>query len=85
MQILKDGSGNSYVEISNLRITYVPRSQRQSAKDWAGSDVIRVQAYKDDPALSKSLFQGAEFPVESHKQVVELISAVAYLIAQEMP
>jgi len=85
MQILKDGSGNSYVEISNLRITYVPRSQRQSAKDWAGSDVIRVQAYKDDPAVSKALFQGAEFPVESHKQVVELISAVAYLVAQEMP
>jgi len=50
-----------------------------------GCDVVRIQAYKDDPAVSKALFQGAEFPVESHKQVVELISAVAYLIAQEMP
>lgn len=85
MQILKDGSGNSYVEVNNLRITYVPRSQRQSAKDWAGSDVIRVTAYRDDPSVSKALHRGSEFPVESHKQVVELISAVAYLIAQEMP
>lgn len=85
MQIKTDGSRNPYVEVSNVRITHVPRSQRQSAKDWAGSDVIRIQAYKDDPAVSKALFPGAEFPVESHKQVVELISAVAYLIAQEMP
>ncbi|MGC8605227.1 MAG: hypothetical protein ACP5VS_16290 [Desulfomonilaceae bacterium] len=85
MQIQKDGSGNPYVEVGNVRITYVPRSQRQSAKDWAGSDVIRIQAYKDDPAVCKALFPGAEFPVESHKQVVELISAVAYLIGQEMP
>ncbi len=85
MQIQNDGPGNPYVEVSNVRITYVPRNQRQSAKDWAGSDVIRIQAYKDDPAMSKSLFSGAEFPVESHKQVVELISAVAYLIAQKMP
>lgn len=85
MQIQKDSSRNPYLEVGNVRITYVPRNQRQSAKDWAGSDVIRIQAYKEDPAVSKSLFPGAEFPIESHKQVVELLSAVAYLISQEMP
>ena len=62
MQILKDRSKSSYVEVSNLRITYVPRSQKQSAKDWDGSDVIRIQAYKDDPAGVKISFSGSRIP-----------------------
>jgi hypothetical protein len=85
MKIEKDTPGNPYVEVGNVRITLVPKSKRQSAKDWAGHDVIRIQSYRDDTSVSRALHRGAEFPVESHKQVVELISAVAYLIAKEMP
>jgi hypothetical protein len=53
-----DGSGHLDAEVENIRITYVSASDRKPEADWAGSDVLRIQAYRGSD--SKSLFMGAE-------------------------
>ena len=40
-----DDAGNRYDDMQNIRITYVPSEKRPEAKNWAGQDVMRVQAY----------------------------------------
>jgi hypothetical protein len=70
----RDGPGHVYAEVDNIRITYVPAKDRDPDKDWAGSDVIRVQAYRGD--TSRALFPGAELPIRSPEVFVELISAL---------
>lgn len=77
MKIEKDASGNSYVEVDNIRLTYVPDRRRPNEKKWVGSDVIRIQAYRGN---GKSLYMGGEFPVKSDEQVVEFIHGMTHLV-----
>ena len=35
-----------YGEVENVRITYVPAGERRREANWAGTDVIRIQAYR---------------------------------------
>lgn len=69
----RDGSGHLFAEVENLRITYIPASDRTEDQNWAGSDVIRIQAYK---GTGKAMFMGAEFPVSSAEAMVGLVAAV---------
>ena len=69
-----DGSGHLYAEVENIRITYVPASDRKPEADWAGSDVLRIQAYRG--SHSKSLFMGAELPVQSPEVMVDMVAAL---------
>ena len=71
-----DGSGHVFREVENLRVTYIPARDRSAAKDWAGSDVIRIQAYKDGEGVSKALHTGAEFPVGSREDLAKLANAL---------
>lgn len=73
-EILYDGSGHAYTRVDNIRITYVPARDRDEAKNWAGSDVLRIQAYKGGD--SEALFPGAEFPVGSPDAFIRLISGL---------
>ena len=75
-QIKEDSSGNPYVDAGNIRITYVPQGSRAANLDWAGSDIVRVQAYKGDPAQSQALHLGAEFPIKDDLSVVELVAGI---------
>ncbi len=43
-----DGRGHVYTNVGNIRITYVPAADRSDSKNWLGSDVLRIQAYRDD-------------------------------------
>jgi len=63
IQIQTDDRGQPYVEVENIRITYVKADQRDRSKDWPGCDVLRIQAYKGDG--TKSLHRGAELPISS--------------------
>ncbi len=72
MQI--DQAGHGYAEAGNVRVTFVPRSDRAPTKDWAGADVIRIQAYKGDG--SKALYPGAEFPVPNAESFADLVRAM---------
>ena len=67
-----DNANHLYEELQNIRITYVPAGDRQDAKNWAGSDVIRIQSYKTE--TDKSLHMGAELPVPDPDVFVEMIS-----------
>lgn len=73
----QDSSGNTYINVGNLRVTYVPGDQRTEANNWAGADVIGIQAYRgsDDDALHRR----AEFPVESDGALIDLIGALCEL------
>jgi hypothetical protein len=76
IQIEKDGSGNLFAEVENIRITYQLQSKRGAEKDWAGSDVIRIQAYRGDKTQSRSLFPGAELPIQDEAAFIEFLQAL---------
>ncbi len=76
VQIKKDGSGNLFTDVENIRITYQPKSKRSAEKDWAGSDVIRIQAYRGDKVQSRSLFPGAELPIQDEAAFIEFLQAL---------
>lgn len=69
----KDSPDHLYVDVENVRITYVPAKDRSPAADWAGSDVIRIQAYKGH---GKALNPGAELPIGSPETFIQFVSAL---------
>lgn len=74
MEVLKDSKGNTYVDVENIRITYVENKNRQSNTDWAETDVIRFQAYKGHD--NNALHMGAEIPIERTIQILDLMEAL---------
>jgi hypothetical protein len=77
--IERDSRGNFYIETGNLRLTWVRTQNREDAKDWAESDVIRIQAYRGQ---GRQLHIGAELPVESGADAKDLLEAVRTLMAE---
>ena len=71
----KDSKGHYYEDIKNVRVTYIPKSDRVPGKDWAGEDVLRIQAYLTETKV----MPGAELPVSSINDVAEFISKVIKL------
>ena len=69
-----DNRNHYYLEVGNIRVTYVPSEDRDANSDWSGFNVIRIQAYRNDE--NKSLHLGAELPIESSETFIELISAL---------
>jgi len=80
MKTQKDGKGHIYADIENIRVTYIPAKDRSGSKDWAGSDVIRVQSYKSD--ADRSLHMGAELPVESPEVFGQFVAAICQVYAE---
>lgn len=76
--VLRDSAGNPYIEIDNIRITMVDKTDKPN-KDWAKSPkYLRIQAYKKGRISShKSLHMGAEFPVTEVKKILDFISSVS--------
>ena len=67
----KDASGNSYVDVRNVRITSVPST-------WdAGSPGLRIQAYKGN---GDSLFPGAEIAIPDKATAYDFIRAISCMI-----
>jgi len=77
MKLLKDSAGHLYAEIENIRITYIPAKDRATGKDWAGSDVVRIQSYRGPN--DKSLNMGAEFPISSTEVLGEFVAAICQI------
>ncbi len=77
--IQQDGSSQFYINIHNdeYRITYVRAIDRAPGANWAGSDVIRIQAYKGS---GNCLNPGPEIPINSENDVYEIISAMCHLV-----
>lgn len=70
---MKDSKGNQYVNVNNARITLV--KNRAATKDWAGTTVLRFQAYRNG-----GLHMGAEIPIETDRDVIDLMRSIAELI-----
>ena len=70
----RDSRGHLFADVSNLRITYIPASDRSDETDWADSDVLRVQAYRGGE--NSALHRGAEFPVSSSEEMIDLIQTL---------
>jgi len=80
MQTQRDNKGHIYARVGNIRVTYIPAEDREPDKDWSGSDVIRVNAYKD--STSNSIFQGAEFPVATPTDFADFVAAICQVYAE---
>lgn len=76
-----DGSGNPYIDVSYVRVTYIPADHRKPEANWAGCDVLRIQAYKNDD--SNAVFPGAEFPLKDWTYGVELAKSILHLTETE--
>jgi hypothetical protein len=74
---MKDQAGHDYVDIENIRLTYVPACDRSSDNNWAGGDVIRIQSYRNDESMS--LHRGAELPISGPQTLVQLILGLCVL------
>jgi hypothetical protein len=74
MATLRDGKGHVYANVSNIRVTYIPAADRDPDKDWADSDVLRVQSYRD--GTSGALHQGAEIPIASPEIFGHFVAAI---------
>ncbi len=75
MNIEIDTKGNKYIQIENVRITYVNKIRRPVAKNWSNQDVIRIQALKDNGGLHI----GAEYPIYNNDSIPLLVSAIVKL------
>lgn len=73
----KDEKGNQFVNVSNIRITYVSKRSRSSIKDWSEGDVLRIQAYR---GKGNALYQGPELDLKEPDTILELIEALTRLI-----
>jgi len=63
-----DGSGNTYYDVGNIRITCIPQT-------WDNNKPgLRIQAYKGS---GDALFQGAEIPIPDKATAYDFIKAVA--------
>ena len=75
-EIKQDNKGNNYINLNNLRITYVRQETRDPDRDWAGADMIRIQAYTGN---GSQLHRGAEIPVTDVSTFIELIESLTRL------
>jgi len=83
MDIMHDGRGNPYVNVDNLRITFIRRGVKDDQKDWEGDcHYLRVQAYRGGNC--GSLHRSAEFPIPNHGKALELLSVISGLLAVEL-
>lgn len=79
MEVNIDSKGNKYIEVENIRITFVKQATRSSAKNWPGEDVLRIQAKKDN--ISNALHRGAELPMyKKEKSVYNFIENLTKLM-----
>lgn len=68
-----DSRDNIFVDLENIRISYVESSNRSSDKDWPGADVLRIQAYRGE---GSALHKGAELPIHDKDNIVDLIEVL---------
>ncbi len=78
-----DASSNPYIDVRGVRLTYVKVENRAHEKNWPGCDVLRINAYKEDPAVSQSLMPGPEIPLGNEgEEFGKLIIGLHHLFAE---
>ncbi len=77
MNLEKDGPGHYFVDVGNVRLTYIPAKDRSGGADWSGQDVLRFQAYRD--GSTRALHLGAELPIADPATFLELVEGLCLL------
>jgi len=77
MKIEIDEPGHQFVDVGNIRLTYIPAKGRRGEADWSGQDVIRFQAYRDEK--TRALHRGAELPVADACRFLALVEGLCLL------
>ena len=80
MNIQTDSRDHIYIDVENIRVTYIPARDRDDSKNWAGSDVVRVQSYKGED--DHSLHMGAELPISSPEVFGSFVAAICQIYAE---
>lgn len=73
-----DSKKNAYLNVNNIRVTYVRSETRRDDANWSESDVIRIQAYKGLEQTG-GLHRGAEMPVNGTEDLIDLAMALLEL------
>lgn len=79
MTVQVDQRNQPYVDVDNIRITFVPATVRDPDKRWEATDMLRFNAYRDDG--TSAIHRGAEIPLPSAERLVELIAAMCAVYA----
>jgi hypothetical protein len=74
----KDRRDQNYKNVGPVRVTYIKGDSRHAARNWAGKDVIRIQAYVGAKVRCR-LHRGAEIPLDGPAGVLDLIAALSKL------
>ncbi len=79
----KDGPGNPYMNFGDwTRLTFVER-KRGDQKDWAGSDVIRIDSYREEG--TDALHRGPEIPIGQPDDALEFVATFIRLYRANRP
>jgi hypothetical protein len=78
----KDCRHQNFENVGPVRLTYVKGENRPKGRNWAGKDVIRIQAYVD-LTVSEALHRGAEIPVDGPAGALDLIASLSKLCRRE--
>lgn len=72
MELQKDSDNRPYIEIGNIRLTYIPAGDKSS-------EVILFQARAEDGSQPE---KGAEVPIQSPKEFYSLVSALCQVYVE---
>jgi hypothetical protein len=65
----EDSNGQTYYEVDNVRITCLKST-------FAGTPGLRIQSYRKDPSVSKSLNRGAEVPLPDEASGLRFVATI---------
>jgi hypothetical protein len=74
-----DSANHWFVDVGNVRVTYVPAGDRRENAHRRECDAIRMQSYKGH---GRALNQGAEMPLTPENDLLELIESLCRLHRQ---
>lgn len=75
MESQRDRFGSLYIEVNELRITYIPADARDRAKNWPGQNILRIQTFQDE---NHDHYETLESPVND-SDLLELVGELALL------
>ena len=78
MEFKTDSSGQVYVDVDNVRLTFIPSESRPPEKNWADKKYyVRFNAYK---GKGDSLHPGAELPMNGIDDARKFLEALIELV-----
>ena len=82
MEFKTDSSGQVYVDVDNVRLTFIPSESRPPEKNWADKKYyVRFSAYTGE---GNKIHLGAELPINGIDDARKLAEAFIELVKQQI-